>query len=662
LSRTFPMIEVEIAGPYATKAARSTARLVERSALDRTIDAARDALRGLQHERGYWQFELEADSTIPAEYILMMHFLGEFNPPLERKIAAYLRARQAVHGGWPLYQGGDFDISCSVKAYYALKLAGDDPNAPHMQRARSAILARGGAARANVFTRITLALFEQVPWRAVPYIPVEIVLLPKWFPFHLDKVSYWSRTVMVPLLVLCTKKARAENPRRVGVAELFTMPPEEEQHYFRVPAGPDGRLARAFLLLDRCLRRLDRLVPRALRRRALARAEAWTLERLNGEDGLGAIFPAMVNALESFAVLGYPPTHPQRAIARRALDKLLVVEDNAAYCQPCLSPIWDTALAALAMQEEGSAEGGRSSERALAWLKGEQLLDAPGDWQHKRPNLRGGGWAFQFKNDYYPDLDDTAAIVWAMRRARDSAAYAYPIERALDWLVGMQSKNGGFAAFDVDNTHYRLNHIPFADHGALLDPPTSDVTARVVTVLALTDRPQDRSALKRAIAFLRGEQEADGPWFGRWGSNYIYGTWSVLTALAQARVKPDDPSVVLAVQWLKRWQNADGGWGESNDSYAQATKLRKPIASTSFQTAWALLGLMSAGQVQSEAVRRGVEYLEKTQNSLGLWSDASYTAPGFPRVFYLKYHGYSAYFPLWALAAYRDLMRTEGAH
>jgi squalene-hopene/tetraprenyl-beta-curcumene cyclase len=662
LTRTSPVPEIQPAPSIALTTPRSSARFVQGSTLDRAIDAARSALIGAQHEKGYWLYELEADCTIAAEYVLLLHFLGEPDPALERKIAAYLRARQAAHGGWPLYYGGELDVSCSVKAYYALKMAGDPVDAAHMVRARQAILARGGAARANVFTRITLALFGQVPWRAVPYIPVEIMLLPRWFPFHLDKVSYWSRTVMVPLLILCTKRPLAQNPRQVGIAELFVTPAAEEQHYFQVPSGPGSRLKRVFLLLDRCMRHVDPFIPAAMRRRALARAEAWTLERLNGEGGLGAIFPAMVNALEALTILGYPSDDPRRLIARRALEKLLVVEDNSAYCQPCVSPVWDSALAALAMQEEGGAEAAAAAQRALEWLRGEQLLDAPGDWQRQRPHLAGGGWAFQFENSFYPDLDDTAAIVWSMRRARDPSVFAYSVARALDWLVGMQSSNGGFAAFDVDNTHYRLNQIPFADHGALLDPPTSDVTARVVTVLAEVDRPQDRAALARAIAYLRREQEPDGPWFGRWGSNYIYGTWSVLMAFAQARIRPDDEAIVRAVRWLQEWQNTDGGWGESNDTYAQPRLQRRAVASTSFQTAWALLGLIAAGQARSDAVRRGIEYLQQTQNEQGLWSDPGFTAPGFPRVFYLKYHGYSGYFPLWALAAYRNLTRAGGAH
>jgi squalene-hopene/tetraprenyl-beta-curcumene cyclase len=635
---------------------------VQRSYLDRAIDAAREALSGVQNERGYWLFELEADCTISAEYILMQHFLGEIDRPLETKIAAYLRARQAQHGGWPLYQGGELDISCTVKAYFALKLAGDSAQAPHMLRARAALLERGGAARANVFTRITLALFGQIPWRAVPYIPVEIMLLPRWFPFHLDKVSYWSRTVMVPLLILCTRRPRAKNPRNVDITELFTTPPDQERHYFRTPGGRSVLLARAFLVLDRCARRIDPLIPGAMRRRATRRAEAWILERLNGEDGLGAIFPAMVNAVEALTVLSYASEDPRLVAAKRALHKLLVIGAESAYCQPCVSPIWDTALATLALQDEGSPAATAASDRALRWLQAQQLLEQPGDWQVNRPALPGGGWAFQFSNSFYPDLDDTAAIVWAMRRASDAERYSQPVDRALDWLVGMQSRNGGFASFDVDNVHYRLNHIPFADHGALLDPPTSDVTARVVTALATVGRPQDKQPLERAVAFLRQEQEADGSWFGRWGTNYIYGTWSVLTALAQARVRSSDEAVGRAVRWLCERQNSDGGWGESNDSYAQAPAERRPAASTSFQSAWALLGLIAAGQVHSDVVRHGIDYLLRTRNAHGLWTDPGFTAPGFPRVFYLKYHGYSAYFPLWALAAYRSLARSGGTH
>ncbi len=638
----------------------------EQLSLLRSIDTAREELLSRQTDAGYWLFELEADCTIPAEYIMMMHYLDEIDTALEARIAVYLRAHQADHGGWPLYYGGELNLSCTVKAYYALKLAGDSPDAPHMVRARKAILERGGAARANVFTRIALALFCQVPWRAVPYIPVEIMLLPRWFPFHLDKVSYWSRTVMVPLFILCTYKPKARNPRNVDVAELFTTPPDKEHGYFS--SGPEAVSAKqrlltgAFLVLDRVFRMTDFLIPRTLRGAATKRAENWFLERLNGEDGLGAIFPAMVNALEAMVLLGYPQDDPRRVTAKRALEKLLVIDGNSAYCQPCVSPVWDTALAALAVEESGGPAAAIATEAALDWLKSKQLLDVPGDWQVNRPNLAGGGWPFQFANGHYPDLDDTAAIVWAMQRANDSGKYTDSIHRALDWLSGMQSSDGGFAAFDVDNTHYNLNQIPFADHGALLDPPTADVTARVVAAMAIVGRPQDQEPLKRAIAFLRHDQTAEGSWFGRWGTNHIYGTWSVLAGLGQAGIGPDDEAVRRAVDWLNSRQNSDGGWGESNDSYAGKTHLGERTASTPHQTAWALLGLMAAGQAGSVAARCGIEYLLRTQRADGLWSDPHFTAPGFPRVFYLKYHGYCAYFPLWALSAYRNIVRPGAAH
>jgi squalene-hopene/tetraprenyl-beta-curcumene cyclase len=463
---------------------------------------------------------------------------------------------------------------------------------------------------------------------------------------------------MVPLFILCTRKPVAKNPRNVQIRELFTTPPEEERHYFR----RSGFLTKVFLAADRLGRLIDPMIPARIREAATRRAEEWMLARLNGEDGLGAIFPAMVNALEAMVILGYAKDDPRRVTAKRALLKLTVVGPMSAYCQPCVSPIWDTALATLAMQEAGDTAASEASVRALDWLQKLQLLDEPADWQVKRPGLSGGGWAFQFANSYYPDLDDTAVVVWAMHQSREAARYAESVRRALDWLTGMQSKDGGFAAFDADNTSYYLNKIPFADHGALLDPPTSDVTARVVTVLARIGRPQDKRSLERAIAYLRANQESDGSWFGRWGTNYIYGTWSVLTALAQTHVGAEDPAVRRAALWLMSKQNPDGGWGESNDTYAQTSERSGTFPSTAYQTAWALLGLLAAGEARSDAARQGAEFLLRKQQIDGLWSDPSFTAPGFPRVFYLKYHGYSAYFPLWALAAYRSLTRRGTPH
>ena len=615
-----------------------------------SIDASLQALLDEQNEAGYWCYEFEADATVPAEFILMSHFMGDIDTKLEAKIGRYLRDKQADHGGWPLYHGGSFDLSASVKAYYALKLVGDDPSLPHMVRAREAILSHGGGASANVFTHITLALFGQIPWRGVPFIPVEIMLLPRWFPFHISKVSYWSRTVMVPLFVLTTLKPQARNPKNVDIRELFTTPPEEEHNYFPIRSG----LNRFFFWLDRAGRGLEKFIPRFVRERALRKAETWVIERLNGLDGLGAIFPAMVNAHEMLRVRGYPDDHPYMIQTRDALRALIIEHEDSAYVQPCVSPVWDTALACLAVHEVSESGCEPEARRALDWLVPRQLLDAPGDWVENCPNLRGGGWPFQFGNTHYPDIDDTSVVGWVMHLT-DPNRYREPIERAAEWVAGMQSSNGGFAAFDVDNTHYYLNEIPFADHGALLDPPTSDVTARCLALFAVLGDERYREHMQLALEFLASEQEADGSWFGRWGTNYIYGTWSVLAALELAGVSTDEPSVQRAAEWLKRVQRDDGGWGEDNVTYVDTSQSGMGKHSTSFQTSWALLGLMAAGEVGSSAVRRGIEYLQRTQLYNGLWHDEDHTAPGFPRVFYLKYHGYSKYFPLWALARYRKL-------
>lgn len=618
--------------------------------LQNAIAKARDALLAEQQSDGHWCFPLEADCTIPAEYILMQHFLGEaeIDVVLEQKIARYLRRLQLPSGGWPLYALGDADISCSVKAYYALKLVGDDIHAPHMQKAREKILSLGGAAKSNVFTRITLALFGQVPWRATPVTPVEIMLLPKWFPFHLEKVSYWSRTVMVPLLILCSLKPQAKNPRDVHIPELFLTAANLERHYF----SRRSWLNRIFNTGDAIARLLEPLMPKFIRNRAITKARNWFVARFNGEDGLGAIFPAMVNAYEALVILNRPEDEPLRVQAKAALARLLIEQNDEAYCQPCFSPVWDTGLAALALQAEGSPYALTRVEAALKWLKARQIIDGPADWQQKRPNLVSGGFAFQYRNDYYPDLDDTAVVAWAMHQSPFAPQYQVAIARAADWLVGMQSQNGGFASFDVDNTYYYLNEIPFADHGALLDPPTSDVSARVLTLFGLLKRPQDREAAEACLQFVFDNQEADGSWFGRWGTNYIYGTWSVLTALNAFAIPHHHPKIQKAVSWLLHMQRPDGSWGESNTSYFDVKLSGNSGNSTCFQTAWAILGLIAAGEEKHPAVKRGIAYLLARQNENGLWEDEEFTAPGFPRVFYLKYHGYSRYFPLWALSMY----------
>ena len=632
--------------------------------LDRSIDDATQALFAQQREDGHWVFELEADVTIPAEYIALQHFLGEPDTALEAKLGTYLRRRQGSHGGWPLYHGGPFNVSASVKAYFALKLIGDSPDAEHMRRARAAILAQGGAATVNVFTRILLALHGIVPWTAVPVIPVEVVFLPRWFPFHLSRVSYWTRCVMVPLLVLQALKPRARNPRGVHIDELF---PESRPHAHRwARAAHQSRLRFAlFAAIDLVLRGIEPLIPNALRRRAIDKAVAFVTERLNGEDGLGAIFPAMANAVMMFDALGHPRDQGSVMTALKAIDKLLVTSDDEAYCQPCVSPVWDTALVCQTLFDVGGSQAMASVRRALVWLKDRQVLTTDGDWKQARPRVRPGGWAFQYANPHYPDLDDTAVVVMAMDRfrhapaKRDGCDLGESIARAREWVLGMQSKGGGWGAFDADNVSEYLNHMPFADHGALLDPPTADVTARCVSMLAQLDEKSDREAIAAGLEYLRRSQRSDGAWYGRWGMNYIYGTWSALCAFNAAGVSPKSREVRRAVEWLIATQNADGGWGESAASYDLAYQRHQTAPSTASQTAWALLGLMTAGAAHHAAVARGVQYLLRTQGSDGFWPEPQFTATGFPRVFYLRYHGYAKFFPLWALARYREFLRSH---
>jgi squalene-hopene/tetraprenyl-beta-curcumene cyclase len=621
--------------------------------LDFVVEDAAESLKAVQAHDGHWCFELEADSTIPAEYILLQHFLGEIDPDLEVKIAAYLRRHQGIHGGWPLFHDGNFNLSASVKAYFALRLVGDSADEPHMRRARAAILEHGGASRTNVFTRYSLALFGQVPWRAVPTMPIEIMLLPRWFPFHLSKVSYWSRTVMVPLLILAALKPLARNPRKIDIRELFVTPPEQETDYLINTTG--SRIGKLFLGLDKILRWMAPHFSKTRQRRAIAKAVDFITARLNGDDGLGGIFPAIANSVMALDTLGYAREHIHFAVAKAAINKLLVVKETEAYCQPCLSPVWDTCLAVHAMLDSDAHPD--DVQKATDWLASRQILDCEGDWRVRRPNLRPGGWAFQYRNAHYPDVDDTAVVVMALHRA-DPKRYEKAISRGVEWVIGMQCKNGGWGAFDPDNTHFYLDHIPFADHGALLDPPTVDVTARCIGMLAQVGRDRNDPIVARGIAYLRREQEDDGSWFGRWGTNYIYGTWSALCAFNAVGEDRNAPHIRRAVDWLLSQQRSDGGWGEDGVTYWHDCRGHVKV-STPSQTAWALLGLMAAGVTNHAAVERGVQFLLQAPREGPRWREESFTAVGFPRVFYLRYHGYAAYFPLWALARYRAVSGGE---
>jgi squalene-hopene/tetraprenyl-beta-curcumene cyclase len=644
-------------------------------ATDLAIDRAVEHLLARQRPDGHWLFELEADATIPAEYVMLRRFFARPDPAREARIGRYLRRLQAeqagtCNGGWPLYHGGPLDISCSVKAYFALRLIGDAEAAPHMLRARDAILAAGGAECSNVFTRSTLALFGEVPWRAVPVMPPEICLLPRRFPFHLSKVSYWARTVLVPLTVVMARRPQPLAPTGVSLRALFRTPPE------RVRRWPGGDHAAEpwktlFGALDRVLQPAHGLVPGAVRARAEARAEAFVTERLNGEDGLGAIYPAMANAILMYHCLGVPDDDPRLVTAWAAVEKLVQdrPEDDETYVQPCLSPVWDTALVAHALLEAGGPEAEAAARQGLDWLLDRQVTDVAGDWAEVRPDVRPGGWAFQYANPHYPDVDDTAVVVLALDRAARQTGQADPrtpqaIARATEWVLGMQSKGGGWGAFDADNTHHHLNSIPFADHGALLDPPTVDVSARCVGMLAQLGHPPGSAAMRQAVDYLLAEQEANGAWYGRWGVNYVYGTWSALTALNAAGLSPDHPAMRRAVAWLASVQNADGGWGETGDSYPRRggttpdPDTRRGPSSAS-QTAWALLALMAAGATGTAAVERGAAWLLEHHGEDGGWPEPDTTGTGFPRVFYLRYHGYARLFPLWALARLRNLRRSN---
>lgn len=625
--------------------------------LDEAIHRAQGYLLSLQHGEGYWIGELEADSTLTSEYIMLRHFLGRVDRLRERKAVNYLLAKQLPDGGWDLFPGSPSDISATVKAYFALKLAGHSADESFMLRARENILAKGGVTKANVFTKITLALFGQYDWQGVPAMPVEIMLLPRWSYFNLSEVSYWSRTVMVPLLILMDLKPVCPVPAGAGIDELYI--PSRAAADLRFPLSDELLSWKNFFIgLDSLLPGLERWAPRPFRARARQQALAWTLTRM-GPGGLGGIYPAMANAVMALHTLGYTEDHPKMAEGLKEIEDLGIETADAFHLQPCLSPVWDTALAMNALVESGLAADHSALGKAAAWLLQEQILRR-GDWQVKRPNLPAGGWPFQFRNDFYPDTDDTAVALMALKKVRlpDRAGVQQAIETGLTWFLGMQSENGGWGSFDADNVRSLLNNIPFADHGALLDPPTEDLAGRGLETLGTFGESTEHPHAARALAFIKQTQCADGSWYGRWGANYIYGTWSVLRGLGAIGEDPNASYIRRAVRWLEGCQNADGGWGETCLSYTNPA-LAGTGESMPSQTAWALLGLHAVGQAGNPAVAKGIQYLLETQKPDGSWDDPFWNATGFPRVFFLKYHLYPVYFPLWALGVYRCALQES---
>ncbi len=626
-------------------------------ALDRPFDPVQDclnrasqALLGRQAEDGHWRFDLEADATIPSEYILLQHYLGKSDKVRGEKIARYLRRRQNRNGSWSLYHGGPGDMSATVKAYFALKLMGHSVDAPYMVRARRYVLTNGGAETVNVFTRITLAIFGQLPWRTVPAMPVEIMFLPRWWFFNLSKVSYWSRCVIVPLLIIFAKRPVVPVDDQLGVAELFLSPPMRLRNLDVFKSGQ--ALKNCFILLDRILKIIDPLIPGFIRNRALKRAENWMRDHAQGKGGIGAIYPAMANAAMALQLVGAKPDDADLVRTIQAIEDLVLDGDNETYCQPCVSPVWDTCLSLTALTEAGAQSDNPAVKQAVEWLLDNQIF-VNGDWSDQARGLEAGGWAFQYENDKYPDVDDTGMVLMSLLRAgaHDKEYKRKRINQALNWLLGMQNPDGSWGAFDIGNNYEYLNKIPFADHGALVDPGTADLTSRCVELLAMLGYDATFPPVKRALEFLESDQEEDGSWYGRWGVNYLYGTWSVLAALGVIGEDVAKPYVRKAVQWLQDTQNEDGGWGESCNTYDEPALTGHGV-STASQTSWALLGLMAVGAVGSPHVQRGIDFLLRTQNEAGEWDEEEYTGTGFPRVFYLRYHGYSRYFPVWALATY----------
>ncbi|MBI3269354.1 MAG: squalene--hopene cyclase [Planctomycetes bacterium] len=620
--------------------------------VDRAVEGARDYLLRTQHPDGWWFEQCQADSTLTSEYIMLRYLLGIVDAEKQAKGARFLLQKQMADGGWPIYHGGPVDISATVKAYFALKLAGYSKDHPALVRAREAVLARGGLTGVNVFTKITLALFGQFDWRGVPTMPPEVVFCPDWFYFNLRDVSYWTRTVLTPLLIIFAKRPLKEVPPELGLDELLERP----RGRFRWGLRKDASFwtwRNFFLNVDTLLKVYERFHVKPLRDAAVERAHRWMLERMTGTGGLGAIYPAMANSVLALRCLGYPMDHPLVAKAFKEIEELEVHEGDSMYLQPCHSPVWDTPLAMNALLDAGLPAEHPAITRGAEWLVARQC-SRPGDWSHKAPGIEPGGWYFQFENEVYPDTDDTSMVLMALWQTRlpDDARRVDAMRRGLAWLLAMQSTNGGWGAFDIDNTKLLLNQIPFADHGALLDPPTVDVTGRALDILGRMGYDASFPPARRAVDFILDEQEENGAWYGRWGVNYVYGTWSAISGLRSIGEDMSAPYIQKALDWLRGCQNLDGGWGESCHSYADR-RCAGMGKSTPSQTAWGLLAFLRAGVWDDPAVERGVRFLTRHQRPDGGWDEDEFTGTGFPRVFYLRYHLYAKYFPLWALGLYR---------
>jgi squalene-hopene/tetraprenyl-beta-curcumene cyclase len=617
--------------------------------VDGVLDATRKWLLAQQRDDGHWVGELEGDTILESEYVLLLAFLGRETSAEAIKCCKYLYEHQGEDGGWAIYPGGPSELSASVKAYFALKLGGMSPEHPAMLKARRCILDLGGAQACNSFTRFYLALLGQISYQDCPSVPPELMLLPKRFGFSIYAMSSWTRTIVVPLSIISALKPVRPIPDSLGIAELFR--PGEP-----APSRRTRRLftwTNFFLAVDQAFKWIDRKAPARWRKPGLDAAHRWMVEHFENSDGLGAIFPPMIYSVIALLSLGYDRESGLVRWALRQLEDLLVDEDGSLHIQPCVSPVWDTAIAAIALADSGVQADDPALLRSARWLLSKEIR-GNGDWQVRCRGVEPTGWHFQYRNDFYPDVDDTAMVLLALGRSEmaNGESVREATKRGVDWILAMQNRDGGWAAFDRDIDNQILTKVPFADHNAMLDPSCADITARVLELLGNHGYRAEHPAVARALDYLFKSQEPEGCWYGRWGVNYIYGTWQVLLGLRAIDYPMDHPSARRAADWLESVQQSDGGWGESCRSYDDPSWMgRGPTTPT--QTAWAIAGLIAAGRAGAPSVRRGVEHLVETQNDDGTWDEDDFTGTGFPRVFYLKYHLYRTYFPLMALGRYR---------
>jgi squalene-hopene/tetraprenyl-beta-curcumene cyclase len=625
---------------------RSTRRAAIRSSwipqIKEAIRKSCDYFYRIQYPDGYWWAELESNVTITSEYVMLTRLLGI--PVTEKKesFANYLYKHQNENGSWGLYYGDGGELSTSIEAYFALKLLGEDVGSEPLTRARAFIIQRGGIEAARVFTKMWLALFDQYDWGKVPSMPVELVLLSPDRFFSVYEFSSWARGTAVPLSIVLCFRPKFSLPDSLCIRELFSPVHDKKL---------DSRINKLFFVFDRIAKILEKRPIRSIRRRAIETAKAWIIDHQEESGDWGGIQPPMVYSLLALHYLGFPLSHEVMAKGLKAIEDFCIEDDDGLRMQSCISPVWDSALTGLALLESGVGPEHPALERTAQWLISQQILTG-GDWQFKNRSAPGG-WAFEFSNSRYPDVDDSAVVLNVLNRFSPQKCYGldFARSRGMEWLMSMQSSNGGWAAFDRENDMEILNRIPFADTEAMVDPPTADVTGRVLEVMGCFGYDSNHPAARRGIRFLKGLQEKDGCWWGRWGVNYIYGTWSALRGLISIGEDPKSPCIRSAMHWLMDHQNQDGGWGETCDSY-KMPELRGQGPSSASQTAWAIMGLLAGNEEKSTAVSRGIQYLLRNQKHDGTWDEIWFTGTGFPKHFYIRYHNYRNCFPLMALGQY----------